>query len=400
MRVATGVIAGRPSLSGVFNVQVRASNAGGASPWLTVPLIVRALDKNLVGSFSGLVERDAAANQHLGARLELVTTTKGTYTAKVTTGTKAASAKGHLAASAPQVSVPVNGGQLELSINATTGEISGTHGGVSVSGWRSTWNALANPADTREGYYSFALDLKTPTSDAAIPQGSGFATFTVNLAGALKIVGRSADGSAFTSTTLLGPDGEIAFYAPMPKNLGSLHGWLELSEDAQGWFLGNTVSGEPTWVRLADGKSRVYGAGFPEQDLVAEGGYLGASSKGVALGVPEAGAVQLSFTGAGLDSYGTDPDTGAFGFSDDNKVLLPPAAQNGTKLGLKFAKGTGAVSGGFVLGKAKVPFYGQVVRLSDGSIKAAGHFLLPQLPEAGQKPNATPVLSGLFLMTQ
>jgi hypothetical protein len=120
----------------------------------------------------------------------------------------------------------------------------------------------------------------------------------------------------------------------------------------------------------------------------------------VALGVPEAGAVQLSFTGAGMDTYGTDPDTGAFSFTDDNKVVTPPAAQNATKLALKFAKGTGAVSGGFVLGSTRVPFFGQVVRVSDGSVKAAGHFLLPQILVGTQKPNATPILSGQFQMTQ
>ena len=245
---------------------------------------------------------------------------------------------------------------------------------------------MANPADTREGYYSFALDLKTPTMDVTIPQGSGFATFAVNLAGAMRIVGRSADGAAFATSSVLGPQGELALYAPMPKNLGSVHGWLELSEDAQGHFLENRVSGEPTWVKLADGKSRVYGAGFAEQELVAEGGYLGANSKGVALGLPEAGGLELSFVGGGVELSQTNPDTSAFGYTDENKVVPPGVAQNGTRMTLTIQRGTGAVGGVFSLTestpplvRARVPYFGQVVRVSDGSVKAAGHFLLPQL---------------------
>jgi len=134
---------------------------------------------------------------------------------------------------------------------------------------------------------------------------------------------------------------------------------------------------------------------------------LGANSKGVVLGLPDAGAVQLSFIGGGVDASATNPNTAAFGYTDDNKVLSPPAAQNGTRMTLTIHRSTGAVGGVFTLTesapplvRARVPFFGQVVRVSDGSVKAAGHFLLPQIPVGTQKPNATPILSGLFQMTQ
>lgn len=398
---ATGVISGRPEAAGVFNVQLQATNTGGKSLIRTVPLVVKALDAELVGTFTALVERDAAANTRVGSRVDLVTTSKGSFTVKITTGTSSKSATGFLAATAPQVALLVNGRNLTLSVSDLTGEVGGSYGEANVKGWRSTWNALSNPAESRAGYYSFALDLASSADEGvvSIPQGSGFATLTVSAGGAVVVAGKAADGETLTSAGPLGPDGEICFYAPLYKGAGSLMGELELAEDAEGAFYENTVSGTPTWFKPAT-VTRTYATTFGPLNLSATGAYLAATSKEVVLGLPETGLARLHFTYGGLDDSVTDPDV-QFTYTDDNKVILPGV--NPAKVSLTIHKATGAVGGKFTLTEATPPlvrgnvaFAGQIVRQPNGEVKAVGYFLLTQKPA-----NATSsVLSGGVVIMQ
>lgn len=393
----TGVISGRPEVSGIFNVQLQATNTGGKSLIRTVPLLVKALEKNLVGSFVGLVDRHLTINQRLGSKLDLTVTSKGSFSMKLTTGTKAVSTTGFLAVSAPQISATLGGQPLSLTLNPTTGELTGTHGAATVSGWRFIWNKLTHPADTRDGYYSFAMNLADAGDDgvASIPQGSGFATFSVALTGALTITGKTADGETLTSAGALGPDGEICLYAPLYKALGSLIGGLKISEDPLGEFWENTLTGELTWFKPTT-VTRTYSTTFGPLNLSASGKYLAATNREIVLGLPDTGMAQLSFNDGGLANSATDPDL-SFTYTDDNKVLLPAASQNPGKVTLVINKATGAVSGKFTLTettppllRSNVPFSGQIVRQADGTKKAVGYFLLPQLPGTA----TAPILSG------
>ncbi len=75
---------------------------------------------------------------------------------------------------------------------------------------------------------------------------------------------------------------------------------------------------------------------------------------------------------------------------------------NPGQVALSLNASSGAITGTFTLvestpapfTRAKVPFQAQVVRLANGQVKAAGFFLLPQVPTGVQKPTDTPILSG------
>jgi hypothetical protein len=410
---ATGVISGIPLVSGVYNVQVRATNAAGAVELMTIRLIVKALPSNHVGTFGGLIARDAV-NHGLGGTLTVTTTSTGGYTIKLV-GTSAGGAAaasyastGFMAASAPQISTSIGGHTLALTLNETTGEMNGTHGTAAVSGWRAAWNALANPADKLAGYYSMAVDLADIGDDgvASIPQGTGFATFSVSLGGSLTLVGKTADGETITSASFLAANGDFWAHTALYKNLGSIQGPLNLSEDSAGLFADNTISGSMTWFKPTTA-SRAYKDTFGPINLKAEGGYLAPASKGsVVLGLPDAGDVQLSFTDGGLAASATDPDI-SFTYTSDNKVVLPQPVANPAKVAITINANTGAVSGNFTLTetapsltRAKVPFQGQVVKLVDGQVKAVGYFLLPQIPSGGQPAAAAPLLSGGIWLQQ
>jgi len=406
--VATsGIITGKPSATGLFNIQVRAANVAGASATVTAPLIIKALDKNLIGTFDGLIARDATRNRGLGGFLRVTTTSTGTFTitsAAALGGVKSlANAKntaiGNLEALAPQITATLGGQVLTLNFDANTGAVSGALGGAVISGWRSAWNTQANPAESLQGYYSMALDLKDTVDKGivTIPQGTGFATFSVSLAGSLSLVGKTADGQAITGSISLGSQGQFGVYAPLYANQGTLHGPLSLTLDAQSLFVGNIIRGTLTWVKPAT-VSRSYTNSFGPLNLAAEGGYLAPASKGnVISGLPSAGIVQLKFTDGGLASSATDPDLN-FTYTDLHQVQLPALTSNPGKVALSINAATGIVTGNFTLvdsaisvTRAKVPFQGQVVRQSDGSKKAVGYFLLPQIPTATAN-----ILSGGF----
>ncbi|MEN3941081.1 Ig domain-containing protein [Prosthecobacter sp. SYSU 5D2] len=405
---ATGIISGRASLAGVYLVQVSAANTTGTSAVVSAPLVVTALPATQVGTFTGLIARDATANAGLGSQFTLTTTGKGSFTVKVKSGSATKSAKGFLASAAPQVQVAVNGIDLALTLDAETGLVSGTYGAAAVNGWLNVWDKKLNPPSSREGFYSVILDLadEDDLGAAAIPQGVGYATFTILPAGTVKIIGKSADGQTLTSSTTMGPHGELALYATQYANKGTMLGTLTVDEDEDGLFMGNDVSGSLTWLKPA-GKGRVYAAGFGPVDLVAEGGYLGTATKRpVVLGLPATGSFSMAFEGAGVEASATNPDvTGAL-WTEKYKADFSDAVNAG-KVTLKVNKATGAVTGSLTLTETTPPlvrkgvkFMGQVVRMSDGQIKAAGYFLLPQIATDGQKPNATPILSGVFQISQ
>ncbi|MBV6501699.1 MAG: hypothetical protein CJBNEKGG_04217 [Prosthecobacter sp.] len=412
LNAASGEITGVPDVSGLFILQIRASNSAGASLILKAPLTIKSLPKNLVGSFGGTLQRLPAVNQNLGGMFSLSVTSNGFYSLKLTsalasvTKSNAASSfssTGRLAPSPPHISIPLAGQPLSLSINPASGAVSGFLGAASLSGWRAAWNAATNPAENLVGYYSFAIDLSDPADDgmAGIPQGSGFATFSVSNSGAISIVGKSADGEPLTSSPLLGSSGEFWLYSPLYKSLGSLQGSLTLTEDPAGLFSANSIAGLLSWSK-PNTTSRAYPA-FGPINLKAEGAYLAPASKGnPALGLPDTGTVGLRFTDGGLADSDTDPDVD-FTFTDEDKVLLSkdPLVNKG-QAALSLNPASGAISGTFTLvettpapfTRAKVPFQAQVVRLADGQVRAAGFFLLPQVPAGAQKPADTPILSG------
>jgi hypothetical protein len=400
---AAGTISGSTGLAGVYLVQIRASNATGSSRTINAPLIIQALPSAQVGNFTGIISRDSTANGNLGSVFTLTTTTTGAFTVKVKSGSATQSAKGFLNGGANQVNVSVGGNTLTLSL-ATNGKITGTHGAATVQGWRQVWDKKFNPASSYEGYYSAALKV-IDTENLEIPQGIGYTTFTVASAGSLKITGKTADGQTITSATNLGPNGEIAVYATLYGNKGTLVGVWEV--DADGLFINNDIEGELTWSK-PETKGRAYVAPFGPVALNVEGGYLGVSPKSAAvLGLPAYGAINLEFEAGGIDQSATDANVMGAVLNENYTVSFPTGVTNDAKVALKVNKGSGAVSGSFILTETApalvrkgVKFQGQVVRLSNADTKVVGYFLLPQIPAAGEKPTTSPILSGSFFITQ
>ncbi len=405
----TGVISGRVPLAGVYPIQVRALNMAGFSPWVSGALVVKAIAVMQQGTFTAWSARHAV-NGSLGSLLTLKTTATGAFTLSARTGARTVSARGFLSASGPQVQIPsFAGGALSLTIHPVSGELSGSHGGAAVSGWRAVWVKNLNPASGRTGYYSLALELDAShDADTTLPRGIGYATFTVPDNGLLRIAGKTADGQNLLSSGPMGPKGEIAIYAPQYGNKGSLLGQLELSEDSSGVFSDNHVSSvELTWQKPQT-TGRAHAAAFGPLTLNAAGGYLAQSARGqTVLGLPELGEFALEFREGGIGASATVADVGGIIWTEKFTAVMP-ATGNAARASVKINKSTGAVSGSFTLVETTPPltrnnvtFAGQVVRgMADAEVLAVGHFLLPQIPGGGQTIRNSPLLSGAVIAVQ
>jgi hypothetical protein len=101
-----------------------------------------------------------------------------------------------------------------------------------------------------------------PSPDASL--GHGYATLAVNAKGTAKLVGKLADGTAITSTSLVGDDGGSNWVIPVHvflyKSLGVVTGELQLPKPEP---VGSAaVLGTLQWVRPADPKAKTYKNGF------------------------------------------------------------------------------------------------------------------------------------------
>lgn len=398
LNARTGEIRGRPAVTGAFQVQLSARNSSGVSAAVMVSLVIRALSPGLIGSYSALISRDEAVNQQLGSRLQVVTTQGGGYTISLTTGKKVSKGSGFLAANAPHITHHFGSNALVLTLNESA--VSGSHGTALVTGWKHAWHGSARPASSRAGYYSLALDLANPDDDgvADIPQGSGYATATVNQAGVARLVGFTSDGQKITGSHAMGSDGQMVFYAVLDAGKGSITGTWKIGADETGAFFENRFTGQLTWLKPRS-TARAYGKGFGPIPLKVDGGYLAADARGSrVLGLPLPGVTGLRFHDGGLADSDTDPDLD-FTFTDAAKIVMP--AVNEAKVSLKLSPASGALSGHFTLlestprlVRSKVKFQGQIVRRIAGGPSVAGFFLLPQIPASGQPANRAAILSG------
>ena len=224
------------------------------------------------------------------------------------------------------------------------------------------------------------------------------------------IAGRTADGDSFTSSSFLGPNGDLdlAIYDDLSTK-GSLVGILKIVPGTGPSLGQNSLTGSPTWSRPADPaiKATTYKAGFNAFSLIVTGGrYVPPASNGIVLGKPTPAVAN----NAGLAFF--DGGIGGPPSRADRRVSLIPgtsltiAASGLTQTNLKISTATGAFSGDFTLldthpvtpGAARItrkPTYQGMIVPTPAGPQGHGFFLLQQLPTATfPPPPALPVLSG------
>lgn len=317
----------------------------------------------------------------------------------------------------------------------TVGSITDGVNTVGFDGWRYVWAPVKGQPPTAAalgGYYTMAVGLPVgspligTTANENIPQGNGFASFTVNPNnGRLSVAGKLADGTAFTTATYAGPHGQVVIFRTLyaANARGSVLGSVTIDDLNDSNSNNNTVSGGVTWLRPATPATtaRLYRAGFGPLDLDVVGSryvaplatdlnprVLGLAS--TAIGTPNAVVELTEGRVEGqlplMNSMDALVNEISVRVDDKNKALATSA--NPRNVTLVINSKTGAISGKFTLDvptpvrvKRVVSYFGMIV--GDGAtpnpvVQGQGYFLLPRLPASAlEKPTATSILSGLVI---
>lgn len=478
----TGWITGRPtavskSPSG-YPVTIQVSNAVklttpeavAAAKWDTV-INIRPLPAGIAGTYAGPVER-SDLNQNLGGRFDMTVTSTGTLSGKLTMGgdasrsfagafnlqfdntgalTAAPEAEIFIAATktAPALTIafglditaPSNLADPPVTVLSTP-TITAKTGSVAFEAWRNNFGksvvaGVARPATEFIGLYNLAFGLEEGDSligNDAVPQGSGFASFSVGSNGAYTLAGRTADNEKLTGAAWVGPEGQCfvfqTLYTTKPK--GSVLGSFEVLKGAVP--RDNDISGGFDWVRPANPKSRLYKNGFGLAGMtvptpVVLEVYGGFYSPTVATGTlfdldplnpgPVDILADLLFSEDGTfdDSIPTGGDVDTLTNPNLNGGT-PITVRAGNKLDIPFitaltkiaATKTGGLSGSFKLVdgalKRSVSFQGLAVRrllsapgapTRDTDVMGVGYFIIDQKPVGLEKPTTSPQQSGIFI---
>ncbi|MDZ4288282.1 MAG: hypothetical protein U0984_10000, partial [Prosthecobacter sp.] len=295
---------------------------------------------------------------------------------------------------------------LDLTLDATTNSLAGTledvaANSVAVTGWRNAWNSITNKATAFKALHTFCLEQPDP--DAALPGGHGYGSFTViEGTGALTVAGKLADGSAFTTVTFMGQQGQVLLYQSLYANLGAFSGMLTVVPG--GTPADNTLTGAASWIKPAApaaSMDTVHRAGFGPLPITIDGGAYPILAPGaVVMGLPNtANNAKLEFTGAGLDEEGKAfnltfnlLNPSATGLT--NKATFPAINPNKVTMPI-ITPATGAFGGDFTIAgttpdlNRKVAVLGLIVK-RPGGVQGCGFALLPKLPVPPQTVDTSP----------
>jgi len=428
-----------------YLVTITASNAIGRDVVTNKELFVNELPGGVIGAFTGSIARNVVLTPGvtgslfgLGGRIDVTTTTRGTYSGKILMGLKTYSFKGALNSnvSSPnqsQVVATISRGKsltpltLAFTLDATDdllklGSVTdGTETAV-ISGWRNKWvktKFLPSPAADYQGYYTAGLDVPVELAGTAshpgIPQGMGYASFTVNGGTArLTVSGRTPDGTTFSTATFVGPTGQVLIFRTLyaANARGSVLGQLTITKASSN--LDNTVAGSINWWRPATPgtTARLYKDGFDPFGLNVTGSrYTPPISPAIVMNIANVATgianANVTFAEANVEAALPGPSFLNVNVASNHRVT--PVSDNSRKAALKITPKTGVISGSFSLSEAhpdavnggkpavinrRVSYFGLIVR--DGlGIQGVGYYLLPQLPPTKDvSVSRTPILSG------
>jgi hypothetical protein len=374
----TGLISGTPTAAGDFDrVLITATNQFGRSTSTAYIISIQPFPLAAIGAFTGFFDRSGSTTNGLGGRFDLVTASTGAYTATVTVGKTKTTSRGFLSTTGanPSATISVLGNAIQFTIDSNTGAIIGNAPLGTLSAVLTGWPN--RPQTDRVGVCNFAASSPTPPVDR--PQGASHGSLNIPARGLTKIAGRTADGTAFTSSSALGRNGELLIYQSLYKAPGTFCGILNIADN-----LTQTISGNLTWSKPPQTSGALYRAGWntPIALTIVKGGrYRPAAGASLPMDVLPSALpnATLSLHDGGIAAFGSNPRTQNVFINGANTV------GTGFPLRLSINNKTGLISGSFPLENGpdkRTPTFSALL-IPTGNLAAPfastgiGHFTLP-----------------------
>lgn len=375
--------------------------AGTATTLTTSPISLSVVLPYMSGNFTALIDRTSMFGADNGGRVDLTVATTGTITGKLTLGSMVTPFTGALAGTDPATgtaTASIDVGTLTVGFTIgsdnllTNGTISEKLDTLNFSGWRNIFFAASSATDYA-GLYNLGLGLPVGSAaigEPSIPQGSGFASFTVSTKGEFIMTGKTADGQAITSAGFVGPSGQGMFFDMLYDAIGnaSILGSFTIDSKGNSTPSDNTLAGTASWKRPSDASAlqRTYKDGFAPVSLAVEGSFYAAPVAPLVFldltASTGADNARLIFAGGDIESATTTTLNALtprpFRIGAASAVTIPSLAANAAlKLTVTAAKGE--FKGEFILkdgsiARPKTLYEGRVYK-KGSNLVGAGYFL-------------------------
>lgn len=407
--VNTGFISGIPRATGNFSVKASVSNAVGSAS-ATSPLKVSPMEATTSGTYVASIAPSQSLNSNLGGRLDITLTDNSAFTATLQLAGETLRSAGVLNINSITGGVTYAGIvnfprpnrktiQATLFLQPTSiysaqsilqGSINDGTSTAAISGYRHAWSAqfksgpppfismpFARAVGSLKSSVRFNAAIEpevTRLGQADTPEGSGYMALTVTNSGTASMVGRLADGTPLTGSTLAGSAAQFYLFQSLNSNTSSIAGFIALS---------SSLSGDLRWIKGRQPiKERIYQPGFAPTILKAVGGLYFPETNINIFNTSDIENNLFAFFKSGeLGSSSIQPSI-PFRLTATNQVIRP--ILNPAKTTISFNPKTGGFNGTFELSESGIKrtssFQGLVIQGEIGK----GYFLLP-----GSQPNIT-----------
>jgi hypothetical protein len=208
-------------------------------------------------TYNGLFFESSGAEVGASGLITITTTKRGGYSGKLQLAANSYSFHGTFDSSGVGSSIISQKSGLSLSFQASAdnSSISGTVSGNSWTAGLLANQQVFNHKNPTSLLGTYNLNFAGPNDgNPAEPQNNGHATVTINSSGTGKIKGALGDGTKVSESANISQSGDWPFFVSLYSRKGEIIGWLN--------FNGTAVTGQPTWIKLPEPKSKKFPNGF------------------------------------------------------------------------------------------------------------------------------------------
>lgn len=237
-------------------------SSGGSGSKLDFPIVPGSGSNSVAlasASFSGLFYESNGVAAPSSGYFTALTTTKGAYTGKISSGGSTYSFSGKFDPVTGQSSTRVSRGMLHaltlsLQLDSAANLLRGT-----VSDGRWTANLMADKLvfskSAKAGQAgAYTLVIPSDSEDTNSPAGFSIGTVNVDAGGNVTWSGALADGSKVTQKSTLSAEGIWPLYSSLYSGKGCVLGWVQVTNDS--------VGGDLIWIKPTGVSGNYYPSGF------------------------------------------------------------------------------------------------------------------------------------------
>ncbi|SPE53234.1 hypothetical protein SBV1_170010 [Verrucomicrobia bacterium] len=207
--------------------------------------------------------------------------------------------------------------QLDLvpGSDRITGLVSNAAWMAELAGDRAVFDRRTNRSP-QAGQYTLIIPGNLQSTNE--PNGTGYASFSVNNMGQVRLAGTLADGTKINQAATVSKHGQWPLFAALSPGKGMLLGWLTFTNETT-----DDLSGQVTWIKPA-ANGKYYPAGFTLETPAQASRYV-PPARGTNVLTFGVGEVLLS--GAGLshniyDVFQLEPNDKVINLTTNNKLTL------------------------------------------------------------------------------